>query len=232
MLIVVCETCNTHLSHLSMFNLANRWSFSFFVLSSKHQESCILSSEKKKTLWFGWLRHPVISLHPQRPSYMLASNSFIKKSSSVKLIADCWSVGCGVVFSLFCVTGWQIDAHQAPLAAMVFSLNGLYLATASEKGTMIRVHLVAQATKVKLYLSPSESIWHWALYNSPYIFLHFSFNSHIVFGEEHTHQRSIHWHLVHLLIYLTFLLPQVHQALCTCFSLMLLGTQGSCPALC
>ncbi|XP_066328953.1 autophagy-related protein 18b-like [Miscanthus floridulus] len=41
----------------------------------------------------------------------------------------------------------QIDAHQAPLAAMVFSLNGLYLATASEKGTMIRVHHVAQATK-------------------------------------------------------------------------------------
>ncbi|AQK75698.1 hypothetical protein ZEAMMB73_Zm00001d018355 [Zea mays] len=41
----------------------------------------------------------------------------------------------------------QIDAHLAPLAAMVFSLNGMYLATASEKGTMIRVHLVAQATK-------------------------------------------------------------------------------------
>uniref|UniRef100_A0A804PNM3 Autophagy-related protein 18b n=1 Tax=Zea mays TaxID=4577 RepID=A0A804PNM3_MAIZE len=39
------------------------------------------------------------------------------------------------------------DAHLAPLAAMVFSLNGMYLATASEKGTMIRVHLVAQATK-------------------------------------------------------------------------------------
>jgi len=41
----------------------------------------------------------------------------------------------------------QIDAHQAPLAAMVFSSNGMYLATASEKGTMVRVHLVAQATK-------------------------------------------------------------------------------------
>ncbi|CAL4885715.1 unnamed protein product [Urochloa decumbens] len=41
----------------------------------------------------------------------------------------------------------QIDAHQAPLAAMVFSSNGLYLATASEKGTMVRVHLITQATK-------------------------------------------------------------------------------------
>lgn len=41
----------------------------------------------------------------------------------------------------------QIDAHQAPLAAMVFSLSGMYLATASEKGTMVRVHLVTQATK-------------------------------------------------------------------------------------
>lgn len=231
MLIVVCETCNTHLSHLSMFNLADRWPFSFFVLSSKQQESCILSSGKKNSLI--WVVETSSYKLTSSASQLYARiNSFIKKSSSVKLIADCWSMGCGVVFSLFCVTGWQIDAHQAPLAAMVFSLNGLYLATASEKGTMIRVHLVAQATKVKLYLSPSESIWHWALYNSPYIFLHFSLNSHIVFGEEHTHQRSIHWHLVHLLIYLTFLLPQVHQALCTCFSLMLLGTQGSCPALC
>lgn len=62
------------------------------------------------------------------------------------------------VFSLFCVIGWQIDAHQAPLAAMVFSLNGMYLATASQKGTMIRVHIVTQATKVKLYLAPSDPI--------------------------------------------------------------------------
>uniref|UniRef100_A0A0D9VM18 Anaphase-promoting complex subunit 4 WD40 domain-containing protein n=1 Tax=Leersia perrieri TaxID=77586 RepID=A0A0D9VM18_9ORYZ len=41
----------------------------------------------------------------------------------------------------------QIDAHQSPLAAMAFSSNGMYLATASEKGTIIRVFLVAQATK-------------------------------------------------------------------------------------
>lgn len=42
----------------------------------------------------------------------------------------------------------QIDAHRSPLAAIVFSSNGTYLATASEQGTIIRVHLVSQATKV------------------------------------------------------------------------------------
>lgn len=41
----------------------------------------------------------------------------------------------------------QIDAHRSPLAAIVFSSNGMYLATASEQGTIIRVHLVSQATK-------------------------------------------------------------------------------------
>ncbi|EEC74153.1 hypothetical protein OsI_09242 [Oryza sativa Indica Group] len=41
----------------------------------------------------------------------------------------------------------QIDAHESPLAAMAFSSNGTYLATASGKGTIIRVFLVAQATK-------------------------------------------------------------------------------------
>jgi hypothetical protein len=49
-----------------------------------------------------------------------------------------------------CVMGRQIDAHQSPLAAMTFSSKGMYLATASEKGTIVRVHLVAHATKVKL----------------------------------------------------------------------------------
>ncbi|KAJ4816489.1 Autophagy-related protein 18 [Rhynchospora pubera] len=41
----------------------------------------------------------------------------------------------------------QIDAHRSPLAAIIFSSTGMYLATASEKGTIIRVHLVSQATK-------------------------------------------------------------------------------------
>ncbi|CAK9325735.1 unnamed protein product [Citrullus colocynthis] len=41
----------------------------------------------------------------------------------------------------------EIDAHRAPLATMVLSSNGMYIATASEQGTMIRVHLVSEATK-------------------------------------------------------------------------------------
>ncbi|CAA7409385.1 unnamed protein product [Spirodela intermedia] len=41
----------------------------------------------------------------------------------------------------------QIDAHQKPLAAIAFSPNGMYMATASDQGTIIRVHLVLQATK-------------------------------------------------------------------------------------
>lgn len=41
----------------------------------------------------------------------------------------------------------QIDAHRSPLAAIVFSSSGIYLATASEQGTIIRVHLVSQATQ-------------------------------------------------------------------------------------
>ncbi|KAJ3695415.1 hypothetical protein LUZ60_000792 [Juncus effusus] len=41
----------------------------------------------------------------------------------------------------------QIDAHRSVLNALVFSSTGTYLATASEKGTIIRVHLVSQATK-------------------------------------------------------------------------------------
>lgn len=131
------------------------------------------------------------------------------------------------VFLLYFTIGQQIDAHQAPLAAMVFSSNGLYLATASEKGTMVRVHFITQATKVKLHHSPLtlSSIWSRLI-----SFCIFTSNSHIVFGGEHTHQQSIRWHLVHLLICLTFLLPQVHQALYTCSSLMRPEMEGTFPA--
>ncbi|KAJ4833113.1 Autophagy- protein 18b [Turnera subulata] len=41
----------------------------------------------------------------------------------------------------------EIDAHRAPLAAVALSTNGKYIATASEQGTIIRVHLVPEATK-------------------------------------------------------------------------------------
>ncbi|KAK2976669.1 hypothetical protein RJ640_029710 [Escallonia rubra] len=41
----------------------------------------------------------------------------------------------------------EIDAHRSPLAAIVLSSNGMYVATASEQGTIIRVHLLSEATK-------------------------------------------------------------------------------------
>ncbi|PIN21886.1 putative WD40 repeat protein [Handroanthus impetiginosus] len=41
----------------------------------------------------------------------------------------------------------EIHAHRSPLAAMAFSSNGMYIATASEQGTIIRVHLISDATK-------------------------------------------------------------------------------------
>ncbi|XVE63470.1 hypothetical protein DITRI_Ditri07aG0023100 [Diplodiscus trichospermus] len=41
----------------------------------------------------------------------------------------------------------EIDAHRSPLAAIALSSNGTYIATASELGTIIRVHLVSEATK-------------------------------------------------------------------------------------
>lgn len=41
----------------------------------------------------------------------------------------------------------EIEAHRSPLAAMVLSFNGMYMATASEQGTIIRIHLVSKATK-------------------------------------------------------------------------------------
>lgn len=37
----------------------------------------------------------------------------------------------------------MIPAHDSPLAAMAFSLNGSEIATASEKGTVIRVFSVS-----------------------------------------------------------------------------------------
>lgn len=44
----------------------------------------------------------------------------------------------------------QIQAHRAPLAAMALSADGYLLATASEQGTVIRVHVIPQAAKVML----------------------------------------------------------------------------------
>jgi autophagy-related protein 18 len=93
----------------------------------------------------------------------------------------------------FLVMGWQIDAHQSPLAAMAFSSKGMYFATASEKGTIVRVHLVAHATKVTQHCKSSFKIF--SIHLAPFNLLYF--NSHIVSSVEHTHQQSIHSHLVH-----------------------------------
>jgi WD40 repeat protein len=132
-------------------------------------------------------------------------------------------------FHCFCVIDQQIDAHESPLAAMAFSSNGTYLATASGKGTIIRVFLVAQATKVNstLFIVCSCN-----QLDFPKLFLHTYFNSHTVFGGEHTHQQYIHSHSDHRMICPMFLLPQVHQARCTCFSSMLPEIEGTKRANC
>ncbi|XP_020962165.1 autophagy-related protein 18b isoform X2 [Arachis ipaensis] len=51
----------------------------------------------------------------------------------------------------------EIEAHRSPLVAMVLSSNGMYIATASEQGTIIRVHLVSDATKLPDILAASSS---------------------------------------------------------------------------
>ena len=42
----------------------------------------------------------------------------------------------------------MIPAHDSPLAALAFSLNGSEIATASEKGTVIRVFSVIIIEKI------------------------------------------------------------------------------------
>ncbi|EFJ19438.1 hypothetical protein SELMODRAFT_233351 [Selaginella moellendorffii] len=41
----------------------------------------------------------------------------------------------------------EFQAHKSPLAAMAFTPDGLLLATASDHGTVIRVHVIPQASK-------------------------------------------------------------------------------------
>jgi hypothetical protein len=43
----------------------------------------------------------------------------------------------------------QIQAHKAPLAALAISSDGSLLASASERGTVIRVYTLPNATKVR-----------------------------------------------------------------------------------
>lgn len=53
----------------------------------------------------------------------------------------------------------QIDAHRSPLAAVALSCNGMYLATASEQGTIVRVHQVSEATKVRIMCNVLAIFW-------------------------------------------------------------------------
>lgn len=72
----------------------------------------------------------------------------------------------------------QIDAHRSPLAAMVFSSNGMYIATASEQGTLVRVHLVSDATKVMRH-SPFVLCFFWVRL---FAFIHETFLATVVYG--------------------------------------------------
>lgn len=66
-------------------------------------------------------------------------------------MVEVWADSCLYFFPVFInivKQELQIEAHRSPLAAMVLSSNGMYIATASEQGTIIRVHLVSDATKV------------------------------------------------------------------------------------
>ncbi|KAG8059166.1 hypothetical protein GUJ93_ZPchr0002g24135 [Zizania palustris] len=120
------------------YSLEFLWIFSIFV-------SLILMKSK--------VLHQ--SLPPLKGESILlnySKNHFLNRFSyisyyNVSSFHDSFVFPSATSFHCFCVIGQQIDAHQSPLAAMAFSSNGTYLATASQKGTIIRVYLVAQATK-------------------------------------------------------------------------------------
>ena len=43
-----------------------------------------------------------------------------------------------------------IQAHSSPLVCMALSLDGKLLATASERGTLVRIHSTADASKLQV----------------------------------------------------------------------------------
>ncbi|KAL3629755.1 Autophagy-related protein 18b [Castilleja foliolosa] len=95
------------------------------------------------------------SAHMDNP-YMALPASTVKGSVLIYNVMDLQShsevvlqtFSCGSDFdSIICLASFSIHAHRSPLAAMTFSSNGMYIATASEQGTIIRVHLISEATK-------------------------------------------------------------------------------------
>ncbi len=47
-------------------------------------------------------------------------------------------------------TKWVHNAHSSPLACMALSLNGKLLATASERGTLVRIHATQDGTRLQV----------------------------------------------------------------------------------
>ncbi|XP_022729785.1 autophagy-related protein 18b-like isoform X6 [Durio zibethinus] len=78
---------------------------------------------------------PLLSTFHRRLLVVLQENTYIYDSNSLAMLD-----------TIDTVPNLK-DAHRSPLAAIALSSNGTYIATASEQGTIIRVHLVSEATK-------------------------------------------------------------------------------------
>ena len=52
-------------------------------------------------------------------------------------------------------TKWVHNAHSSPLACMALSLNGKLLATASERGTLVRIHATQDGTRLQVTFRPN-----------------------------------------------------------------------------
>ncbi|KAE8705946.1 Autophagy-related protein 18b [Hibiscus syriacus] len=111
-----------------------------------------------------WINNPklcpvhLVDLITEIQKTVVQSNVIIKHiSRCTNVEADCLAKSrIGTIFLLPLVVSLQeatmreIDAHRSPLAAIALSSSGKYIATASEQGTIIRVHLVLEATKIFL----------------------------------------------------------------------------------
>ena len=51
-----------------------------------------------------------------------------------------------------------VQAHSSGLAALALSLDGKLLATASQRGTLVRIHSTADSTKLQV-CSCAEAPW-------------------------------------------------------------------------
>ena len=55
-------------------------------------------------------------------------------------------------------TKWVHNAHSSPLACMALSLNGKLLATASERGTLVRIHATLDGTRLQVCSLAAEPL--------------------------------------------------------------------------